>query len=142
MATNVKTNSNSNAIETYFEQNDKFFGVGDINAKKGFFCLGMYARRVNEGLEKEIAEKGTETPEQAKFLKRFNREISMNMNYRAFTIVVKLLDEQARKTNPKLFNSCSQSCKQYIINSDMISDKKSISPADANLAFSLGMYQK
>jgi len=142
MTNNGTKSTDSNAIEQYFSDNAKFFNTNDTNAKRGFFCLGLYAKRVMESLEKQVAESGVETPEQAKFVKRFTRETSFNMNYRSFTIVVKLLDAQARLVNPKLFNTCSNSCKQYVINSDMISDKKAISAADANLAFSLGLYQK
>jgi hypothetical protein len=64
------------------------------------------------------------------------------MNYRSFTTISKLLDTMARSVNPKLFMTCSGVCKQYIINSDVRTDKKALPSADANLAFSLGMYQK
>jgi hypothetical protein len=134
---------NGNVIEQYFEgQNEKFFAVGDMNGKKAFFCLGMYCRRVIEGLEKVIAEAGTETPEQAKFISRINKEIGYNLTYRSFTTISKLLDSMARQVNPKLFMTCSGVCKTYIINSDVMTDKKALPSADANLAFSLGMYQK
>lgn len=50
---------------------------------------------------------------------KINREIGYNMNYRSFTVVAKLLNNQACKLNPKLFLTCSGTCKQYIINSEM-----------------------
>jgi hypothetical protein len=135
-------NKNTTDIEQWFEQNSKFFGAGDTNGKRAFFCLGMYTRRTMESLEKVVAEKGEETTEQSRFIKRINREIGLNMNYRSFTVISKLLDNMARTVNPKLFDTCSQTCKNYIINSDVMSDRKALPVADANLAFSLGMYQK
>lgn len=45
------------------------------------------------------------------------------------------------QVNPKLYFNCSGTCKQYIINSEVRSDKKALASADVNLAFSLGMFQ-
>jgi hypothetical protein len=132
----VQKTEQQNKIEQYFEQNSKFFGSGDINGKRAFFCLGQYTRRVMEAEEKSIAESG----EESKFQKRLTREISNNMSYRAFTIVLKLLDNYTLK-NPEL-SKCSGACKQYIINSEVTSDKKALRTEDANLAFSLGVHQK
>ncbi len=144
MANNTKSNGNDveNRMTEFFNANEKFFTGGDENGKRAFFTLGMYCRRVTEALEKEVATSGTQTKEQEKFMSRINREMSYNMTYRSFTMISKLLDSMARQVNPKLFISCSGICKQYIINSDVMTDKKSLPSADANLAFSLGMYQK
>lgn len=145
MTNNTKSGNGSNVedkMTEYFTQNTKFFDNGDQNGKRAFFTLGMYCKRVLEALEKEVATNGTETSEQAKFTKRINKEISYNMTYRSFTTISKLLDSMARQVNPKLFMTCSGTCKTYIINSDVMSDKKALPSADANLAFSLGMYQK
>lgn len=128
-------------MDEYFNANAKFFSDADINGKKAFFALGLYCHRVMESLEKVVAESGTETPEQSKFTKRINREIGLNMTYRSFTTISKLLDSMARTVNPKLFMSCGGLCKQYIVNSDVRLDKKALSSADANMAFSLGMFQ-
>jgi hypothetical protein len=128
-------------MKEYFTENEKFFNAGDINGKKAFFTLGMYTRRVMESLEKTVAESGTQTKEQEKFVSRINREIGYNMTYRSFTTISKLLDGMARQVNPKLFFSCSGTCKQFIINSEVMTDKKALPASDANLAFSLGMYQ-
>ncbi len=47
-----------NKVDEYFQQNEKFFNTGDINAKKAFFMLGQYCRKVGfECEEKKIAEK-------------------------------------------------------------------------------------
>lgn len=125
-------------VDEYFA-NQKFFNEGsDINAKRAFFMLGQYCRKVAECEEKQIAESGTES----KFQTRLTREISNNMSYRAFTIIMKLLDTQALKCNTQLFYKCSGVCKELIINSDLVSNKKALSTEDGNLAFSLGMYQK
>lgn len=129
-------------MNEYFIQNEKFFNDGDIDGKKAFFALGMYCRRIVESLEKQIAESGTQTKEQEKFTSRINKEIGYNMTYRSFTTISKVLDTMARSVNPKLFLTCSGVCKTYIINSDIRTDKKALPSADANLAFSLGMFQK
>jgi hypothetical protein len=128
-------------MKEYFTENEKFFNAGDINGKKAFFTLGMYTRRVMESLEKTVAESGTQTKEQEKFVSRINREIGYNMTYRSLTTISKLLDGMARQINPKLFFICSGTCKQFIINSEVMTDKKALPSSDANLAFSLGMYQ-
>lgn len=125
-------------VEAYFAANEKFFGSGDINAKRAFFMLGQYCRRVSEAEEKQIAESGTES----KFQARLAREISNNMSYRAFTIIMKLLDAAALKCNPQLFYKCSGACKELMINSELVSNKKALSVEDANMAFSLGLYQQ
>ena len=145
MASN-NTKSGTETVEDkmneFFASNEKFFTDGDINGKRAFFTLGIYCRRVIESLEKQVAEAGTQTKEQEKFMSRINREIGLNMTYRSFTTISKLLDSMARSVNPKLFYSCSGVCKQFIINSEVMTDKKALLSADANLAFSLGMYQK
>lgn len=125
-------------VEAYFAANEKFFGSGDVNAKRAFFMLGQYCRRVSEAEEKQIAESGTES----KFQARLAREISNNMSYRAFTIIMKLLDAAALKCNPQLFYRCSGACKELMINSDLVSNKKALSVEDGNMAFSLGLYQQ
>jgi len=125
-----------NKLEAYFTENTKFFESNDSNGRKAFFCLGQYVKRVMEAEEKKLAESG----EESKFQKRLTREISNNMSFRAFTIVLKLLDNHVIN-NPEL-SKCSGPCKQYIINSDISTDKKALRSEDANLAFSLGMHQK
>lgn len=131
-------NVEKSKVEQYFAANEKFFNTGDINAKKAFFMLGQYCRKVSEIEEKQIAESGTES----KFQARLAREISNNMSYRAFTIIMKLLDAAALKHNPQLFYKCSGACKELMINSNLVSDKKSLKNEDANMAFSLGLYQQ
>jgi hypothetical protein len=144
MANNTKSNGNDveNRMTEFFNANEKFFTGGDENGKRAFFTLGLYCRRVTEALEKTVAEAGTQTKEQEKFTSRINREMNYNMTYRSFTMISKLLDSMARSVNPKLFMTCSGVCKTYIINSDVRTDKKALPSADANLAFSLGLYQK
>lgn len=131
-------NIEKSKVEQYFESNAKFFGTSDINAKKAFFMLGQYCRKVTEIEEKQMAESG----EESKFQKRLAREISNNMSYRNFTIIMKLLDSAALKCNPTLFYKCSGACKELMINSNLVSDKKALSVEDANMAFSLGLYQQ
>lgn len=131
-----KAETAQNKLEAYFDENSKFFGSNDSNGRKAFFCLGQYVRRVMEAEEKSIAESGIES----KFQKRLTREISNNMSFRAFTIVLKLLDNYTLN-NPEL-SKCSGACKQYIISSDISTDKKALRTEDANLAFSLGMHYK
>lgn len=128
----------SSKLEQYFENNAKFFGSGDINGKRAFFCLGQYTRRVMESEEKRVAESGEENKFQAKITK----QATYNMSYRNFTLMLKLLDSKALVINPDLFTKCSGACKQFIINSECVSDKKALKPEDANMSFSLGMYQK
>jgi hypothetical protein len=140
--TENKTENIDSILEACFAQNEKFFNNGDLNGKRAFFTLGMYTRRVVEALEKEIATSGTQTKDQEKFTSRINREIGYNMTYRSFTTIIKLLDTMAAKVNPKLIYNCSNTCKQYVMNSNVMTDKKALPSADANLAFSLGMYQK
>jgi hypothetical protein len=82
-----------------------------------------------ESLEKQVAEAGTQTKEQERFVSRINREIGYNMTYWSFTTISKLLDSMARNVNVKLFFSCSSVCKQYIINSDVMTDKKALPTA-------------
>jgi len=132
----VETTTQSK-VDEYFQQNEKFFNKGDVNAKKAFFMLGQYHLKVAECEEKQIAESGTES----KFQARLAREISNNMTYRAFTIIMKLLDGAALKCNPQLFYKCSGACKELMINSNLVSDKKALSTEDGNMAFSLGLYQ-
>jgi hypothetical protein len=134
----VEQNSKQSKLEAYFEQNAKFFGSGDVNGKKAFFCLGQYCRRVMESQEKKVAESGEEN----KFQKKIVKQIGYNMSYRNFGLVIKLLDGEALTVNPDLFTKCSGLAKQFIINSECVSDKKALKAEDANLAFSLGMYQK
>lgn len=125
-------------LEAYFEQNAKFFESNDSNGKKAFFCLGQYCRKVMECEEKRVAESGEEN----KFQARIVKQAAYNMSYRNFTLMLKLLDGTALTCNPDLFTKCSGACKQYLINAECISDKKALKPEDANMAFSLGMYQK
>jgi hypothetical protein len=125
-------------MELYFEQNSKFFGTGDSNGKKAYFALGQYTRKVMECMEKQVAESGKENRNQ----KQITRLVTSNMTYRIFSALVKVLDTVALTCNPKLFQSCSGLCKQYMINADFPSDKKALPIEDANTAFSLGMYQK
>jgi len=131
-------NSKQSKLEQYFAANEKFFESNDSNGKKAFFCLGQYTRRVMEAEEKKVAESGEEN----KFQKKIVKQIGYNMSYRNFGLVIKLLDGEALIINPDLFTKCSGACKQYIINAECTSDKKALKPEDANLAFSLGMYQK
>jgi hypothetical protein len=137
-STSTKVEVEKSKTEQYFEEKSKFFGSGDSNAKKAFFMLGQYAKRVMESEEKKMAESGTES----KFQARLAREISNNMTYRAFTIIMKLLDGASLKCNPILFYKCSGACKELMINSNLVSDKKALSTEDGNMAFSLGLYQQ
>jgi len=135
------TNANGqklNSTDDYFEQNSKFFNAGDSNAKKAFFMLGQYSKKVMECNEKQIAENGGEDVFQAKM----TRLATSNMTYRVFSALTKLLDDTALRCNSKLFFACSGQCKQLMIQSDLPSDKKALPVEDANTAFSLGMYQK
>jgi hypothetical protein len=134
----TKVETAQNKLEQYFEANAKFFGSNDINGKKAFFCLGQYTRRVMESEEKRVAESGEENKFQAKITK----QAAYNMSYRNFTLMLKLLDSNALLNNPELFTKCSGACKQYVINAEFTNDKKALSTEDANMAFSLGMYQK
>ena len=127
----------SNA-EEYFEQNSKFFSKEDIYGKKACFTLGQYCRKVMELAEKRLAEAGKED----KFEKQLSRLVTSNMTYRVFSSLAKLLDDMALRCNPKLFQQCSGKCKEFLINSDFVTDKKALSAEDANTAFSLGLYQK
>lgn len=134
----AETTTQQSKVDEYFQQNEKFFNTGDVNAKKAFFMLGQYYRKVAECEEKQIVESATES----KFQARLTREISNNMSYRAFTIIMKLLDSAALKCNPQLFYKCSGACKELMINSDLVSNKKALSTEDGNMAFSLGLYQQ
>lgn len=125
-------------MEEYFEQNSKFFESGDAAGKKAYFALGQYTRKVFECLEKQVAENGKEDKTQA----QITRLVTSNMTYRVFSALGKLLDTVALTCNPKLFQSCSGACKQYMIQADFPTDKKALPVEDANTAFSLGMYQK
>jgi hypothetical protein len=125
-------------LEQYFEQNSKFFGSGDLNGKKAFFCLGQYTRKVMECEEKRVAESGEENA----FQKKITKQATYNMSYRNFTLMLKLLDGTALTCNPDLFTKCSGACKQYVINAEFTTDKKALKTEDANMSFSLGMYQK
>jgi hypothetical protein len=124
--------------DEYFEQNAKFFGTGDSDAKKAFFLLGQYTKKVMECQEKQVAENGKED----KFQAQLTRLVTSNMTYRVFTSLAKLLDDTALRCNPKLFYSCSGAAKQCMIQSDFVADKTKLSVEDANTAFSLGMFQK
>jgi hypothetical protein len=128
----------SSKLEQYFEANEKFFSTGDTNGKRAFFLLGQYAKRVMEAEEKKVAESGEEN----KFQKKLVKQIGYNMSYRNFMLTLKLLDGEALIINPDLFTKCSGICKQYLINAECTTDKKALKAEDANLAFSLGMYQK
>jgi len=121
-------------LNSYFEQNSKFFGSGDTNGKKAFFCLGQYTKRVMTCMEKQVAENGGEN----KFEAKVTKLATYNMSYRNFTMLTKLLDSYAMKCN---LLACSGLSKQYLINAEFVSDKKALSIEDANLAFSLGLYQ-
>jgi len=121
-------------LEEYFTTNAKFFNVGDNNAKKAFFTLGQYTRQVVECVEKAEPDE--------KFQKRLTALITGALTYRAFSELTKLLDNKALKCNPKLFYSCSGISKQYMIQADLPSNKKSCPVEDANTAFSLGLCQK
>jgi len=135
------TNANGqklNSTDEYFAANEKFFNAGDSNAKKAFFMLGQYCKKVMECNEKQIAENGGEDVFQAKM----TRLATSNMTYRVFSALTKLLDDTALRCNAKLFFACSGSCKQLMIQSDLPSDKKALPVEDANTAFSLGLYQK
>jgi hypothetical protein len=134
------TTSNTQKLdaETYFEQNSKFFENGDSNAKKAFFLLGQYTRKVLECQEKQVAETGTED----KYQKRLTSLVRSNMTYRVFAELNKLLDDIALKCDSKIFYNCSGLPKQYMINAELPTDKKALTPADANTAFSLGLCQK
>lgn len=136
--TEQQSKAEQSKVDEYFA-NQKFFNEGgDIQAKRAFFMLGQYTKKVAECEEKQIAESGIES----KFQKRLAREISNNMSYRAFTIIMKLLDTEALKCNPQLFYKCSGACKELMINSSLVNDKKALKTEDANMSFSLGMYQK
>ena len=135
------TNTNANKIssaEEYFTQNSKFFESGDANGKKAFFMLGNYTRKVMECHEKSLGENGAED----KFQKKLTQLATSNMTYRVFSSLAKLLDDEAFRCNPKLFQSCSGACKERLIQADFPNDKKALSVEDANTAFSLGLYQK
>lgn len=133
------TNGNKiNSVDEYFEQNAKFFESGDSNAKKAFFLLGQYTKKVMECQEKLVAENGGED----KFQKRLTSLVRSNMTYRVFAELNKLLDDMALRCNPKLFYSCSGVSKQFMINADLPADKKALAIEDANTAFSLGLCQK
>jgi len=135
------TNANGqklNNTDDYFAANEKFFNAGDSNAKKAFFMLGQYCKKVMECQEKQIAENGGEDVFQAKM----TRLATSNMTYRVFSALTKLLDDTALKCNSKLFFACSGQCKQLMIQSDLPSEKKALPVEDANTAFSLGLYQK
>ncbi len=121
-------------MEAYFEQNAKFFNNGDSSAKKAFFTLGQYTRQVMECAEKAEPDE--------KFQKRVNQIMMGSLTYRAFSELTKILDVKALKCNPKLFYSCSGTCKQFMIQSDLPSNKKALPVEDSNTAFSLGLYQK
>lgn len=123
-----------NKLEQYFEANAKFFGSNDVNGKKAFFCLGQYTKRVMTCMEKQVAENGGEN----KFEAKVTKLATYNMSYRNFTMLTKLLDSYAMKCN---LLACSGLSKQYLINAEFVSDKKALSIEDANLAFSLGLYQ-
>lgn len=126
-----------NKLDQYWTDN-KFFNIGDSNAKKAFFMLGQYCRKVTDCAEKQIAETGIEN----KFQARMSKLIGYNMSYRNFTMLIKLLDSESLKCSPQLFYRCSGACKELMINSNLVSDKKALSVEDANMSFSLGLYQQ
>jgi hypothetical protein len=133
----TKVENETSKIDQYFEQNSKFFSNNDSNGKKAFFALGQYCRRVMECEEKRLAESGEENA----FQKKITKQATYNMSYRNFTQMMKLLDTTALTCNPDLFKKCSGLAKQYVINAEFTSDKKALSTEDANMAFSLGLYQ-
>jgi hypothetical protein len=135
---NEKVTEKISNAEQYFEANAKFFSNGDIFGKKACFTLGIYCQKVMELVEKNVAENEKES----KFEKQLSRLMTSNITYRVCTSMIKLLDDMALRTNPKLFQQCSGICKQYLINSDFVVDKKALSSEDANIAFSLGMSKK
>jgi len=132
------TNQKIDSMEQYFEEHAKFFETGDSNGKKAFFALGQYTRKVMECLEKTVAEDGGENKTHI----QITRLTTSNMTYRVFSALSKLLDTVAIKCNPKLFQTCSGACKQYMIQADFLTDKKALATEDANTSFSLGMYYK
>ena len=82
------TNANGqklNSTDDYFAANEKFFNAGDSNAKKAFFMLGQYCKKVMECNEKQIAENGGEDVFQAKD----DTASDFNMTYRVFTCINK-----------------------------------------------------
>ena len=81
--------------------------------------------------EKHVADAGKE----GKFEKQLSRLVTSNMTYRVFSSLAKLLDDMALRCNPKLFQQCLWQCKQYLINSNFVTDKKALSAEDANTAF-------
>jgi hypothetical protein len=125
-------------VESYFEQNSKFFESGDSNGKKAFFLLGQYTRKVMECQEKVIAENGGED----KYQKRLTSLVRSNMTYRVFAELNKLLDDIALKCDSKIFYTHSGLSKQYMINAELPNDKKALPVEDSNTAFSLGLCQK
>jgi len=135
------TNTNGqkiNSADEYFEANEKFFNSGDSNAKKAFFMLGQYTKKVMECEEKRVSESGEEN----KLQEKVTRLVTSNMTYRVFSALTKLLDDTALRCNSKLFYACSGSCKQFMILSDLPNDRKALPVEDGNTAFSLGLYQK
>lgn len=132
--TEQKSEQKQSKLEQYFEENKKFFNNGDSSAKKAFFTLGQYCRQVMDCAEKADPDE--------KFQKKVNQIMMGSLTYRAFSELTKILDAKALQCNPKLFYSCSGTCKQFMIQSDLPSNKKALPVEDANTSFSLGLYQK
>jgi hypothetical protein len=133
---NTKTETNESKLEEYFAS-QKFFATGDVAGKKAFFCLGQYTRQVMGCMEKQVVENGKEDKEQ----KKLTKYATYNMNYRNFTNLAKLLDGYALACNSKLL-SCGGLSRHYLVNAEFPADKDKLSTADANTAFSLGLYQQ
>jgi hypothetical protein len=121
-------------LSSYFEQKSKFFGSNNTNSKKAFFCLGQYTKQVMTCMQKHVVENGGEN----KFETKVTKFATYKMSYRNFTMLTKLLDSYDMKCN---LIACSGFSKKYLINTEFVSDKNALSTEDANLAFSLGLYQ-
>lgn len=132
---NTKTEVSESKLDEFFTTNSKFFGSGDTNGKRSFFCLGQYTRKVMECLEKQ-AETGVENSYQ----KKLTKQVTYNMNYKNYSIMMKLLDSYALTCNSKLL-ACGGLSRQFLMKAEFTSDKKALSSEDANTAFSLGLYE-
>lgn len=124
--------------EEYFTQT-KFFESGDVNAKKAFFLLGQYTKRVMECNEKIVAESG----EEDKFQKKLAQLITSNMTYRVYKAISGLNDAMALTCNPKLFKEIGCDHLNYMVQSEYFEKRgEKVDLDDANIAFSLGLHQK
>lgn len=130
------------SVEDYFAKNKKFFGEGDSNAKRAFFQLGRYCKKVMESAEKYYAEKG----ENNSFQNKVTRLFTQRMTYRIYILVSNACDEMAIKCNFQLFKEEGGEHKQLMVQSDyyLQEDKKKVKMPveDANTAFSLGLLQE